>query len=236
MGAETSSVSPLAPLVALLDDGSGSVMRWADDLRRHDCRVEPSGMTWPRLPTDAVIVAPAGLVAGRTPGGAGGPAVIAIYADEEKDGVLPLLEHLADDIFPREGSARELLARIRALVRRRRRAPRPACAARALDLDPLTESLKAGGRQVALTQREFALATALLAADGRVLSRDALIIAVMGDEAEVYDRAIDCLVVRLRRKLVSVLPADPVVTHIGAGYSLDTRRLGPSRVRFTPVA
>ena len=84
---------------------------------------------------------------------------------------------------------------------------------------------RSAGREVALSVLELRLLVALLAADGRILSRDQLLDAIHGvGEADVTDRAIDVYVKRLREKLGDD-PADPrfVATVRGAGY----RAAGP---------
>ncbi len=117
------------------------------------------------------------------------------------------LEDGADDYLPKPFSPAELVLRVKSILRR---ATPPATGASArpplvhgdLTLDRDRYEVAQAGRPVALTRVEFRLLEAILAADGRVLSRDQLLDAVYGaDQAEVLDRTIDVHVGRLRDKL-----------------------------------
>lgn len=115
----------------------------------------------------------------------------------------------ADDYLPKPFSPAELVLRVkRVLDRSAEPASTAGGPARAplrhgdLVLDPERHETTIGGRPVPLTAAEFRLLTALLQADGRVLSRDQLLDAVYGqDEADVLDRTIDVHIGRLRDKL-----------------------------------
>ena len=155
------------------------------------------------------------------------PIVMLTGVRDEADRVMGL-ELGADDYIVKPFSPRELLARIRSVLRRAH-APVPAAdrgrEVRAyrfgdFELNLRTRRLKqAGGQQIALTNGEFNLLAALLAAPGRVLTRDQLLEASRMHDNEVYDRAIDIQVLRLRRK-IEVDPAQPkyIITERGAGY------------------
>jgi DNA-binding response OmpR family regulator len=150
------------------------------------------------------------------------------------------LEDGADDYLPKPFSPSELVVRIKAILRRAgansapvdRAAPSAADTLRYGDLriDRGRHEVTAAGRPVALTAVEFRLLTALLEADGRVLSRDQLLDAVYGDDqAEVLDRTIDVHVRRLRDKLGDS-PDRPtyVATVRGVGYrAAPVRRTQP---------
>jgi DNA-binding response OmpR family regulator len=110
----------------------------------------------------------------------------------------------ADDYVVKPFSPRELMARIRALLRRR--APdgstQPVLAADGLSLDPNTIEVAVDGRPVVTTPIEFRLLKALMSRSGRVFTRDELISAVHGDEDPgIIDRTVDVHIGRLRRKL-----------------------------------
>ena len=155
------------------------------------------------------------------------PIVMLTGVRDEADRVMGL-ELGADDYITKPFSPRELLARIRTVLRRTRAPPiepdkgQEVRAYRfgGFELNLRTRRLKQGdGRQISLTNGEFNLLAALLAAPGRVLTRDQLLEASRVHDNEVYDRAIDIQVLRLRRKIESD-PGQPqyIVTERGAGY------------------
>jgi two-component system OmpR family response regulator len=150
---------------------------------------------------------------------------------EEADRVMGL-ELGADDYLTKPFSTRELLARIRALLRRAQAlgggGADAAAKVRAYrfegwELNIGLRRLKdPEGRQVELTNGEFSLLAAFLSAPRRTLTRDQLLDISRLHNAEVYDRAIDVQILRLRRKIEAV-PAEPrfILTQRGAGYTFD---------------
>jgi two-component system, OmpR family, response regulator len=155
------------------------------------------------------------------------PVMLLTGNAEEADRVMGL-ELGADDYVTKPFSPRELLARIRAVLRRyqvtqslparndKRRAYRFA----GWELNLRTRKLSApDGRKLDLSNGEFSLLTAFCGSAQRVLSRDELLNLSRLHNAEVYDRTVDVQVVRLRRK-IEVDPARPqlIVTERGAGY------------------
>lgn len=155
------------------------------------------------------------------------PIVMLTGVRDEADRVMGL-ELGADDYLTKPFSPRELLARIRTVLRRTKssalgqarqkeiRAYRFA----AFELNLRTRRLKRGdGRAVELTNGEFNLLAALLAAPQRILTRDQLLESSRVYDNEVYDRSIDVQVLRLRRK-IEVDPSQPqfIVTERGVGY------------------
>jgi len=146
---------------------------------------------------------------------------------EEADRVMGL-ELGADDYLTKPFSPRELLARIRALLRRARAQATVADAIAAVrayrfggwELNIGLRKLKnPKGEAVELTNGEFRVLTAFLSAPQRVLTRDQLLELSRVHSGEVYDRAIDLQILRLRRK-IEVDPAHPqfITTERGAGY------------------
>ena len=157
------------------------------------------------------------------------PIVMLTGVRDEADRVMGL-ELGADDYIVKPFSPRELLARIRSVLRRTRStqaAPEPDRKARAyrfgdFELNLRTRRLKhADGQPIALTNGEFNLLAALLATANRVVTRDQLIEMSRRYDNEVYDRAVDVQILRLRRKLERN-PAEPqiILTERGAGYRI----------------
>jgi len=158
------------------------------------------------------------------------PILMLTGRHEEADRVMGL-ELGADDYLTKPFSTRELLARIRALLRR---AQAQASVADAIarvrayrfagwELNVGLRRLKnPGGAAVDLTNGEFSLLAAFLASPQRTLSRDQLLELSRLHNAEVYDRSIDVQILRLRRK-IEADPAHPrfIVTQRGAGYVFD---------------
>src|ERR1700726_4184526 len=156
------------------------------------------------------------------------PIVMLTGVRDEADRVMGL-ELGADDYLTKPFSPRELLARIRTVLRR----TKGAALAQAregrvrayrfaeFELNLRTRRLKQrDGRGIDLTNGEFNLLAALLGAPQRVLTRDQLLEASRVYDNEVYDRSIDVQVARLRRK-IEADPAQPqyIVTERGVGYS-----------------
>jgi two-component system response regulator RstA len=131
------------------------------------------------------------------------PVIMITARGEEADRVLGL-EIGADDYLPKPFSPRELLARIRALVRRARGRAGPSTRpvkVGDLELDPGARIASLEGRSLELTAYEFSLLYALAERAGRVLSREQLMELARGSAEEAFDRSIDVHISRLRQKL-----------------------------------
>ena len=160
------------------------------------------------------------------------PIVLLTGRADEADRVMGL-ELGADDYITKPFSPRELLARIRAVLRRYQVQTQPPSSAdderRAFrfagwELNLRTRKLLApDGRALALGNGEFNLLLAFCKAPQRVMSRDQLLSLSRLYDAEVYDRAIDVQISRLRRK-IEIDPSQPaiIVTERGAGYVFNT--------------
>lgn len=158
----------------------------------------------------------------------GGPAIIMVSAmGEEIDRVLGL-ELGADDYLAKPCSPRELLARVRAVFRRleeaRGGAPKrgKGYQFQGFVVDVLRRQLRApNGTTILLTSGEFSLLSAFLDHPQRILSRDQLLDIARGNESDVFDRAVDVQISRLRRKLHACSQGEIIKTVRGAGYMFD---------------
>ena len=132
------------------------------------------------------------------------------------------LETGADDYLPKPFEPRELLARIRAILRRRTDgAPAPVKTMRfgSMEIDRDARTVTVGGKPAELTSYQFDLLVVLAERAGRVLTRDQIMEAVRGRELEAFDRSIDVHMGRIR----AAIEADPkvpkrILTVRGVGY------------------
>jgi DNA-binding response OmpR family regulator len=115
------------------------------------------------------------------------------------------LEFGADDYVPKPFEPRELVARVEAMLRRSRAPQATASCGRltsqGLALDPETRAVTLDGSVIDLTTAEYELLRLLMASRGRVLTREAILHDLRGLDADVFDRSVDMLVSRLRKKL-----------------------------------
>lgn len=146
------------------------------------------------------------------------PAIFLTSRDEEFDRINGL-ESGADDYLCKPFSMKELVARVRVILRRyglAKTAGKPACVKDGnsilLDAESCTASL--GGKPLVLTVTEFRLLEAFMRCAGSVLTRGQLISAAYPDDAYLSDRAVDCHIKRLRKKI----GADRIETVYGLGY------------------
>ena len=142
--------------------------------------------------------------------------------NEEIDRVLGL-ELGADDYVSKPFSPRELVARVKALLRRSAMAPALSNSAPGgFEVDLAGQRILLHGVPLTLTRREYRLLGALLRGPGRIHSREQLLEAAWGDDSDSTDRTVDTHIKTLRAKLRQVDPArEYIVTHRGMGYSLE---------------
>src|ERR1700731_2891592 len=159
------------------------------------------------------------------------PVIILTGVRDEADRIMGL-ELGADDYLTKPFSPRELLARIRTVLRRTKGAALTEARQKSVrayrfaefELNLRTRRLaKHPGKWLELTNGEFNLLAALLAAPQRILTRDQLLEASRVYENESYDRSIDVQVLRLRRK-IEADPSQPqfIITERGVGYSFNS--------------
>lgn len=154
------------------------------------------------------------------------PIVMLTARGEVTDRVVGL-ELGADDYLPKPFEPRELVARLQTVLRRRRSPAQTGAAAGALQFEGLVvdaarRSVHRQGAPVELTGTEFDLLHLLAREPGRVFSRDDILNHLRGHEADLYTRAVDIVVSRLRKKLE---PLECIKTLRNAGYSLALRRV-----------
>jgi len=131
------------------------------------------------------------------------PVLMLTGRAEEADRIVGL-ELGADDYLPKTFSTRELLARLRAVMRRAKVSAQTAATivtAGELSIDPGSRAVLLTGEPLVLTTHEFDLLIALARAQGRVMSREQLLLEVAERDFEVFDRSIDVAISGLRRKL-----------------------------------
>ncbi len=150
------------------------------------------------------------------------PVIMLTCRGEEVDRVLGL-EMGADDYITKPFSARELAARVAAVLRRARGGDKAARVAWGpLELDPDAHQLRYFGQALDCTPAEFILLRAFLAYPARVYTREVLLGRLYAEDHPVTERTIDAYIKRLRRKLLDVRPGrDPIETVYGVGYKLN---------------
>jgi two-component system, OmpR family, response regulator MtrA len=155
----------------------------------------------------------------------GDTPVLMLTARSTEEDVLAGLDVGADDYMTKPYSPRELVARIRTVLRRSRTTAADAkpTVLRVGDLlvDPVEHSVICGGKPVACTPDEFAVLAAMAAAPGRVFTRAQLLRHTRGYDRASTERAVDVHVLNLRKK-IEANPAHPtrLVTVYGVGYKL----------------
>ena len=148
--------------------------------------------------------------------------ILMLTARREESDKVDGLESGADDYLTKPFGVREFMARVRALLRRRRSATtthQAPVSAGDLHVDPARRLARVNDRDVELTAHEFDLLYVLASNPGIVFSRDALVQRVWGSETHITERSVDTLIKRLRKK-IELDPAEPryITTVWGTGY------------------
>ena len=155
------------------------------------------------------------------------PVVFLTARGDEIDRVVGL-ELGADDYVAKPFSPRELVARVRSVLRRTARPAPPEATLntappppRVFEVDDDRRTIRFYGNVLELSRYEFGLLRALARRPGHVFTRDALLGLVWGDATESLDRTVDAHVKTVRAKLKAVAPTlEPIRTHRGVGYAL----------------
>ena len=149
------------------------------------------------------------------------PVLLLTARGEDVDRIVGL-EIGADDYLPKPFNPRELVARIRAILRRSSKAREQevpeVIRVGDVELDPATRTVLHRGKPVDLTSVEFELLQVLLREAGRVVTREALVDEVLGRKFSPFDRSIDMHVSKVRKKLGDSDAGDHIKTVRGAGY------------------
>ena len=149
------------------------------------------------------------------------PVVFLTARSDEIDRVVGL-ELGADDYVAKPFSPRELVARVRSILRRSAKAAAaPATPVPPLTIDEGKRQIRFYGKPLELSRYEFGLLQTLASRPGHVFSRDTLLARVWGDDTESLDRTVDAHVKTVRAKMKLVAPTlEPIRTHRGSGYAL----------------
>lgn len=231
-------MSDPSPHILVVDDDPGIREVLTEYLGRHgfDARAAGSAAEMDRaleagrpdlIVLDVMMPGEDGLSVVRRLAGNGPPIVMLSAMGEDTDRIVGL-ELGADDYLAKPCNPRELLARVRAVLRRPREteagedAPALRFAGWRLDL-MRRELTRPDGEPVALSAGEFALLRAFAECAGRVLTRDQLLEKARGHDADVFDRAVDVAISRLRRKLDDGTGLELIQTLRGEGYRFDVK-------------
>jgi len=230
-----------APRIVVVDDDPGIRDVISEFLGRHgyDVQTAADGPGLDRVleagPVDLVVLdlmlpGEDGLAICRRVSAEPGPAIIMLSAMGEETDRIVGLELGADDYLPKPCNPRELLARVRAVLRRRQDGRDTgelgaACEFAGWRLDLVRRELRApAGAVVNLTSGEFSLLRAFVDRPQRVLTRDQLLDSARGPESDAYDRAIDVQISRLRRKLEDGSNGQELIRTVrNEGYIFDAK-------------
>jgi DNA-binding response OmpR family regulator len=147
--------------------------------------------------------------------------ILMLTAIDSADSKVRGLDAGADDYLTKPFHIEELLARVRALLRRAPRARAEAVAVGTLQLDPATRSVIRLGRRIELTAKEYAVLDYLMRNAGKIVSTSDLIDHAWDSNYEGYSNVVQTYIRYLRRKLSIHGQPDPITTFRGSGYTID---------------
>lgn len=147
--------------------------------------------------------------------------VIFCTAKDSEDDTVAGLNLGADDYIAKPFSVREVLARVRSVLRRTAEAPaeQETVAFEGLGMDLRRKVCTLDGKELALTKKEFEILALLLAHRGVIFSREEILRRIWSDEVIVLDRTVDVNITRLRRKIGPY--GEHIVTRLGYGYGFE---------------
>jgi DNA-binding response OmpR family regulator len=146
--------------------------------------------------------------------------ILMLTARDSAEDIVAGLDAGADDYLTKPFALKVLLARLRALARRKEVEPQMRLQIGNVILDPAHHLVKRAGSPVALTRTEFVLLETLMRNSGRVVTRDRLIEAVWGNEREVESNTLDVYVRQLRSKIEPAGSRKLIQTIRGVGYAM----------------
>ena len=146
--------------------------------------------------------------------------ILLLTARDTPDDVITGLDAGADDYLTKPFSFKVLLARLRALARRKQVEPRTQLKIADLVLDPATHEVRRAGSLISLSRTEFVILELLMRDTGRVIVRARLIEAVWGHDRDVQNNTLDVFIRQLRTKVEVTGSAKLIHTIRGVGYTL----------------
>ena len=227
----------MKPRILIVEDepGIADTLQYAlrtDGFEPACCATGEEALASARAEPPALVILDVGLpdtsgfeVFKRLRAGSDVPVIFLTARSDEIDRVVGL-ELGADDYIAKPFSPRELVARVRAILRRANGSAAPTSAVAAAPPPPVSvdegrRQIRFYGRLLELSRYEFGLLQTLASRPGHVFSRDALLDRVWGDASASLDRTVDAHVKTLRAKMKLVAPAlEPIRTHRGSGYAL----------------
>jgi DNA-binding response OmpR family regulator len=150
-------------------------------------------------------------------------AVMCVTARDALDDRVAGLDLGADDYLVKPFAWDELLARVRALIRRERGHPRPKFTIGDLEIDLVSRSVVRAGKQIHLTAREFMLLHYLAAREGQVVSRSEISKHLYGQDDEASSNVVDVYIGYLRNKIDKPYDKKLIHTRRGAGYQMSAQ-------------
>ena len=147
--------------------------------------------------------------------------VIVCTAKDTEDATVAGLNLGADDYIAKPFSVREVLARVRSVLRRTAETPaeQETIAFEGLEMDLRRKVCTLDGKELALTKKEFEILALLLTHRGVIFSREEMLRRIWSDEVIVLDRTVDVNITRLRRKIGPY--GEHIVTRLGYGYGFE---------------